>query len=159
MAILAFFGTRLGLEILAGLAIAAFGAAVYHHVWHNGYVSAQADDAPVMALCKAPIGAFTTKGCAQSITQSFADVATLKANNKTLTDSIAAANQKVQAFAVAAAKAKASADAANKQADEDATFFTERLESLKSSLAHPSADPNADTDRILRALAADRLQH
>jgi hypothetical protein len=142
--------------IMALGAVAVFGGFVLLERTAGADVQ-KAADAPVMLLCQTPLNAHGVKDCAAKMQQSIADVATLTTNNKTLTDSIAAANAKVQTFADAAKQAKAAADLANKQADEDAAFFTQRLLTLKANLQHPSENPNADADRILRDYARDSV--
>jgi len=144
--------------VMALGAVAVFGGFVLHERT-AGADGQKAADAPVMMLCQTALQAHGVKDCAAKIQQTVADLAQEKQNNATLTTTVGHQNTAVSALTDAAARAKAAADAANKQADDDAVFYAERLQGLKQNLANPSKDPNADTDRILRALALDRLQH
>jgi len=144
--------------VMALGAVAVFGGFVLHERT-AGADGQKAADAPVMMLCQTPLQAHGVKDCVAKIQQTVADLAQEKQNNATLTTTVGHQNTAVSALTDAAARAKAAADAANKQADDDAVFYAERLAGLKQNLANPSKDPNADTDRILRALALDRLQH
>lgn len=114
---------------------------------------ARAEFAPVMTACDTSLQAKSIKACTAAITQAAADLAQAKANGALLERRIGEQNDAIQRQAAAIAKAKAASAAANKQADDDAAFYAERLKGLRQNLEHPSGDPNADADRLLRDLA------
>lgn len=162
-AIATFLASPLGKLALWGVGIAFvmlafFGAKAGYDNKHEAIGAARvtAKDAPVMALCTEPLRASRPPDCAAAIRQAVADVAQLKQNNAALTAMIGQQNAALAKLGDATAKARAAATAANKEADDNAVFYTERLKGLRENLDHPSGDPNADTDRILRALAIDR---
>jgi hypothetical protein len=142
--------------IMALGAVAVFGGFVLLERTAGADVQ-KAADAPVMLLCQTPLNAHGAKDCAAKIQQSVADVATLAANNHDLTATIGRQNDAMNTLALAGIKARADARAAQKQSDDDAEFYVQRLQGLKQNLQYPSKEPNADADRILRALALDRL--
>jgi len=148
--------SRLFLEFLALAALVLFAFGLKHSYDERRRSEGRAEFAAVSVACADELAAHTPKECALAVRQSVADGAQLKSNNATLAATIGRQNDAVKGLADAGTKARAAALAAQKQSDDDAVFYAERLAGLKQNLQYPSKEPNADADRILRALAIDR---
>lgn len=145
----------LKLAALAALALFLLGlkAAYDHGHEQRGYAKRADEDAPLTAICEGlKLG---TSQCAGALRQSLADVAQLRANVDGLEKTLREQTLASQRLADAGTRARAAAAAAQKQADDDALFYAERLKDLRARIDHPSEDPNADADRVLRDYARE----
>lgn len=148
----------LGSLIAAGVLLAAIGGGAWALISHyegEGYDKRSAEVAPITSLCD-ELKHRDAKACASAFTQALTDNEQLAGNNALLEDRITHQNTELDKLAKAGAAARARAAKAEQDSAANAAGYANRITELQSRIDQPSEDPNAEADRILRALAVDR---
>lgn len=158
MELAAIFLSRTALEVYAVIALALFALGLKHNYDEHRRDEGRAEFAAVATACHDALTADSPSSCAAAIGQTVADNAQLKTNVDGLQKTIDTQNLSLQRLADAGNRARANAAAASKQAEANAADYAKRQEALRPNIEQPAKDPNADADRILRALAIDRLR-